>query len=89
MKMLRIMILLSVIADLSAVPALARAQALADSGDSSSGTVDLSASTANPSPDLTYLRPTETTKLRNYSFEAFGPYPIVGAAIAGGINQMH
>lgn len=38
-------------------------------------------------PDRTYERPTEKTKLHNYFFDAFGPYPIVGASIAAGINQ--
>src|SRR5579862_1142463 len=34
-----------------------------------------------------YSRPTPTTKLRNYFFDGFGPYSIVGAAFAAGINQ--
>ncbi len=37
---------------------------------------------------LTYLRPTEGTMVRNYVFDGFGPYPIVGAAFAAGINQL-
>jgi len=88
MKMRRIMLLLLVIADLAVLPVLAKAQSLVDSGDSSSGTVDLSVSTATPQPDLTYIRPPQATKLHNYLFDAFGPYPIVGAGLAGGINQM-
>ena len=36
---------------------------------------------------ITYVRPTEKTKLVNYLFDAYGPYPIVGAAIVAGINQ--
>ena len=87
MKIRRIVLLLLVIADLAALPVLAKAQALVDSGDSASGAVNLSVSTPNPPPDLTYIRPPETTKLRNYAFDAFGPYPIVGAGIAAGINQ--
>jgi hypothetical protein len=39
--------------------------------------------------DLTYARPTEKTKIRNYFFDAFGPYPVAGAAILGAINQAH
>ena len=88
MKKRRIMLLLLAIANLAVLPALAKAQSPVDSGNSSSSTVDLSVSTAAPLPDLTYIRPPETTKVRNYFFDAFGPYPIVGAAIAGGINQM-
>ena len=84
MKMRRIVLLLLVIA---ALPVLAKAQSLVDSGESSSGTVDLSVSTASPQPDLTYMRPPQATKLRNYLFDAFGPYPIVGAGLAAGINQ--
>jgi len=37
--------------------------------------------------DLTYIRPTERTKVSNYAFDAFGPYPVAGAALAAGINQ--
>jgi hypothetical protein len=87
MKMHRIVLLLLVIAALAALPVLAKAQSLVDSGESSKSTVDLSVSTATPQPDLTYMRPPQATKLRNYLFDAFGPYPIVGAGIAAGINQ--
>jgi hypothetical protein len=80
MNMCRITFFLLVAA---ALPLTAQAQALADSRDPS-GTVAIT----NPGqPDLTYIRPTEKTRLRNYFFDAFGPYPIVGAAIAGGINH--
>ncbi len=41
----------------------------------------------NPRPNLGYVRPTEETKLSTYLFEAFGPYPILGAAFAAGIDQ--
>ncbi len=82
MKMRRIMLLPLLIAVL---PLLAKGQSLADSGDSS-GTV---ASTAPAQLDLTYTRPTQKTKLHNYFFDAFGPYPIVGAAFAAGISQAY
>ena len=71
MKMHGLMLLLLAAADLAVLPPLAEPQLLADSGDSS-------ATVASPAPaqrDLTYTRPTETTKLRNYAFDAFGPYP--------------
>lgn len=87
MKMRQIMLLLLLIAALAALPVLAKAQSLVNSRDSSSSTVDFSVSTASPQPDLTYMRPPQATKLRNYFFDAFGPYPIVGAGIAAGINQ--
>ncbi len=86
MNMRRMMLSLLVIACLATFPVLAQAQSLADSG-ASSGAAFLPVSTANQPPDLTYARPTEKTKLQNYFFDAFGPYPIAGAALAAGINQ--
>jgi len=68
---------------IAALPLLTKAQSLSAAGDSS-GTV---ASTTPAQLDLTYTRPTQKTKLRNYFFDTFGPYPIVGAALAAGINQ--
>lgn len=35
-----------------------------------------------------YTRPSEGTKLRNYAFDAFGPYPVVIAAATAGIHQI-
>jgi hypothetical protein len=76
---------LLVIALLASLPVLAEAQSLIDS-EWTSGTV---VATAPTQPDLTYTRPTERTKLRNYVFDAFGPYPIAGAAFAAGIGQAY
>ena len=76
---------LLVIAVLASLPVLAEAQSLIDS-EWTSGTV---VATAPTQPDLTYTRPTEKTKLRNYVFDAFGPYPIAGAAFAAGIGQAY
>jgi hypothetical protein len=45
-------------------------------------------SAASGTLDPVYLRPTERTMVRNYVFDAFGPYPIVGAALAAGVNQV-
>jgi len=84
-KMRRIMLLLLVIAAITAVPVLAKAQSLADSEDSS-GTVS---STTPAQLNLTYTRPTHTTKFRNYVFDMLGPYPVVGAAFAAGISQAY
>ncbi len=88
MKTCRTMLLLLVIADFAALPVLVKAQSLVDVGDSSSSTVDLSGSAATPLPDLTYMRPPQATKLHNYLFDAFGLYPIVGAGMFAGINQV-
>jgi hypothetical protein len=83
MKIHLIMVSVLVIADLALLPVVAKAQALVDSKDSF-GSVAI----ATPAqPDLTYTRPQEATKLHNYLFDAFGPYPIVGASFAAGINQ--
>jgi len=87
MKIRRIMVLLLAIADLAVLPVLAKAQSLADSGDSSSAALLPSLGTTHPQLALTYTRPTQKTKLRNYFFDTFGPYPIVGAGFAAGINQ--
>lgn len=84
MNMRRIMGLLLVIAGLAAIP-LAKAQTLVDSKEPSG--VPSSATTMQALPDAPYTRPTEKLKLHNYFFDAFGPYPIVGAAFAAGISQ--
>jgi hypothetical protein len=77
------MLLFLAAATLASFPVTARSQALPYS-EEFSGTV---ASTATVQLDLTYVRPTERTKVSNYVFDAFGPYPIAGAAFAAGINQ--
>jgi hypothetical protein len=76
-------LLLLAFGGLATLSTLAKAQSQAGSGGSSSTAV----STAPAQPDLTYVRPTEKTKLKNYFFDTVGPYPIVGAALAAGINQ--
>jgi hypothetical protein len=38
-------------------------------------------------PDTTYTPPTETIKIRNYAFNAFGPLPILVAGVEAGIDQ--
>jgi len=59
-------------------------------GNTPSQTQDTSqAEWTHTQPGLTYTRPSEKTKLENYLFDAFGPYPIVGAAIVGGLQQAY
>ncbi len=77
------MLMVLVAAAMAAMPGLARPQSLLSPGDSSA----ISGITAPGTLDLTYVRPTERTKVSNYAFDAFGPYPIAGAAFAAGINQ--
>ena len=74
---------LLVIVSLADLPVLAKAQSLLDSGDYS-GPVAIRSSAHL---GLTYTRPTESMKVRNYLFDAFGPYPIVGAALTAGFDQ--
>ena len=85
MTMHRIMLLLLAAAAVAALPVPAKAQSLADSEDSS-GAVR---TTTPAPPDLTYTRPTGNMKLHNYVFDAFGPYPLAGAALAAGIGQAY
>ena len=85
MKMRRTFRLSLIVAGLAALTLPAKAQTLVDSGDSSGAVV--SASAMQPLPDLTYTRPTHEIKVRNYFFETFGPYPILGAALAAGVSQ--
>src|SRR5579863_5476719 len=83
MKIHAFVLVLLAVVGVSTLAPLATAQSLADSTEFPS-TV---ASTSPAQLDFTYIRPTQKTKLRNYFFDAFGPYPIVGAAFAAGINQ--
>ena len=83
MKICRIMPGLLVIANLAALAVLARAQSLLDSRESS-GPVP---STTPAQLSFAYTRPTQGTKIRNYLFDAFGPYPFVGAALTAGFGQ--
>ena len=58
-------------------------------GSSSNNVAAPFSGTTHAELKLTYVRPTEKIKIRNYLFDAFGPYPIAGAAILGAINQAH
>jgi hypothetical protein len=69
---------------LTVLPLLAKAQALVNSKDDAGTT----AVTTSNQIDLTYTRPTQRTKIVNYVFDAYGPYPIAGAAFAAGIGQL-
>ena len=81
--MRRATLLVLVTAALAAMPVPARSQSLLSSGYFSA----TSGITAPGKLDLTYVRPTERTKVSSYAFDAFGPYPIAGAGVAAGINQ--
>ncbi|HYL93885.1 MAG TPA: hypothetical protein VEW69_12105 [Alphaproteobacteria bacterium] len=88
MKIPRVMRFVVAIGCLAILPRLASAQTLADSGDLSNATATNTPVPSDPGPiAVTYKRPTEKTLLRNYAFDAFGPYPIAGAGIGAGIDQ--
>lgn len=70
---------------LAMVPIAAVSQSLSSTSDPSAY---LPSATAT-NPELAYERPTEKTKVRNYTFNAYGPDPFVGAGLAAGINQLN
>jgi hypothetical protein len=84
MKMWLVLLVVAAFAGVATTTRL-QAQSLADSANSSSPVV--SAPVAQT--DLIYTRPTEKVKLHNYVFDMLGPYPIVGAGLAAGINQVY
>jgi len=45
--------------------------------------------TPNPPVVAHYQRPSESLKLRNFVFDAVGPYPFIGAIGTGGIQQAY
>jgi hypothetical protein len=88
MTSLRFFFPLFVLAGLGALAPLDRAQAPAGAGASSSFAESSPAVTANhPALDLTYKRPTEKAKLRDYLLQAYGPVPMLGSAIIAAGNQ--
>ncbi len=79
----RTLLLVLVTAAMAALSVQAKSQSLDSPGDSSA----TAGITVPGKQDLTYVRPTQGTKVSNYVFDAYGPYPIAGAAFAAGINQ--
>jgi hypothetical protein len=69
------------------VPLHLAAQSLVTEGLSSATASSLPV--VSPAPDLAYTRPAQATKLTNYLFDSFGPYPIVGAALVASVNQVY
>ena len=87
MKMHRIAPLLYAFSALAALSPCVMAQEPASTGSSSVTAASASQGTTPGQRVPTYVRPTEKTKLHNYLFDAFGPYPIAGALIVAGIDQ--
>jgi hypothetical protein len=77
--------ILLILAFLSGIPSMAGSQAM-PYAEVSSNTL-ATASSIQPYP--AYSRPTEKTKFRNYVFDAYGPYPVVAAGFAAGVNQLN
>ena len=84
-KIHRGMLLALVVAIMAALSVQSRSQASFSFGDPSATTGVTPSGTGTL--DLTYVRPSQRTMVINYVFDAFGPYPIVGAAFGAGINQ--
>ena len=88
MKTLRFVPLLFAITPLGILTPVGTAQTTVASSASSSITDDSASPTIkHPQLDLLYRRPTAKMKLRTYFFDAFGPYPIAGAALIAAVNQ--
>jgi hypothetical protein len=89
MKRFRAVPLLMAMTTLGALAPVGKAQSAVDVGSSSSSAASPSPSTTKPQLDLTlaYRPPTERTKLHNYLFDTFGPYPMAGVVILGALNQ--
>jgi hypothetical protein len=87
MKMHRIAPLLYAFSALAVLSPCVMAQEPASTGSSSVTAASASQGTTPGQRVPTYVRPTEKTKLHNYLFDAFGPYPIAGALIVAGIDQ--
>lgn len=83
MKISLVMLPLLVAGALASLSVPARSQSPSNVEDSS-GPVT---STTSGQLDLAYEHPTQRIKIHNYIFDAYGPYPIAGAAVAAGINQ--
>jgi hypothetical protein len=87
MKRVRIVPFLMAISLLGALAPIGRGQSAAGEGSSSNNIASPFSSTSHVHIQLTYVRPTEKAKIRNYLFDTLGPYPIAGAVILGAINQ--
>jgi hypothetical protein len=77
----RILVLVSVVLATMSVQARSQSQSLSDNSSSNAG------SAAPVKPDITYVRPTPRTTVRNYTFDTFGPYAFAGTALTAGLDQ--
>ena len=77
------MVLLWLAVVIAIPPVQARSQALS----SEDGPLNGTARATSGQLSLTYIWPTQKSKVNNYVFDTFGSYPIAGAALAAGVNQ--
>jgi hypothetical protein len=87
MKRLWIVPFFAAITALGALAPTGRAQSSAGAGLYPDNPASASSNTTYPQLTLAYTRPTEKIKMRNYFFDAFGPYAIAGDSISGAIGQ--
>jgi hypothetical protein len=89
MKMRPLVMSFLVISVLSGISPLAKAQTSSGSGTTSTAQESTSTSTKKPpkTTSASYTKPDFTQRFHNYLFDTIGPYPLIGAAIAGGVNQ--
>jgi hypothetical protein len=79
----RAIVLVLVPAILAAICVQVRSQSLSQSDNLPPN----AESAARGKLDLIYVRPTPKTTLKNYAFDALGPYAFVGTALTAGLDQ--
>ena len=89
MQRMRVVPFLVGITCMGALGPAGTAQSADGEGSSSNAAALVLSTKTHASLELAYRRPTEKTKIRNYLFDAFGPYPVADAAILGAVNQAH
>ena len=97
MRMHRLLVCLVAFAGFAMAPSPARAQGAAGAGTSGqptqprqdSSSSSSSTATTPAEPAITYHRPTERQEIRDFAFDAFGPYPFLAAAASAGIQQAY
>jgi hypothetical protein len=99
MRMHRLLVCLVTFAGFAIASMPARGQGAAGAGttsqparparpDTSSSSSSTAAATQTE-PAIAYHKPTEHEKIRNFAFDAFGPYPMLTAAVSAGIQQAY
>jgi hypothetical protein len=84
MKMFEAVFIVTIAASIAAMPSAAKSQSVLTSDDPSETVTVI----APPQADTIYERPTHEAMIKNYVFDTFGPYPMVGSGFAAGIGQL-